>query len=125
MLDDDDRVLTNARLALGIGEEQVPNPAHRYPAARLQRIQTQLGIAELDQDKATGGDRQSATRLRNTALEMAATTASRVRFYYCCASRDADQTTELARIGFQPRRDPQSAPKTDPTAGVVQTEPLK
>jgi len=49
----------------------------------------------------------------------------RVRFYYCCASRDADQTTELVRIGFQPRRDPQPAAEVDPTAAEVQTEPLK
>jgi hypothetical protein len=27
-----------------------------------------------------------------------------VRFYYCSASRDTDQTAELAKIGFQPRR---------------------
>ena len=125
MLIGDDQVLANARLALGLGAADVPNAAHRYPAVRLQRIETQLGIAEFDQDTATGGNRQGATRLRNTALETEATTASRVRFYYCCASRDADQTTELARIGFQPRRDPQFAAKADPMAAVVQTEPVK
>ncbi|MBS0660983.1 MAG: hypothetical protein JSR82_22410 [Verrucomicrobia bacterium] len=36
---------------------------------------------------------------------MAQTTLHRVRFFYCSASRDADQTPELARIGYQPRRE--------------------
>lgn len=108
-LDDDSAVLANVRLALSITAEEVPDPKHRYPAARLARIETQLGIIEADQATATGGDRQKATRLRNLALETAATTLARVRFYYCCASRDADQTPELARIGFTPRHDPQPA----------------
>jgi len=30
---------------------------------------------------------------------------SRVRFFYCAASNDLDQTPELANIGRQPRRD--------------------
>jgi len=115
-LDDDDAVLANARLALKVGAEEVPNAAHRYPAARLTRIQTQLGIAEVDQATATGGDRQLATKLRDAALETASTTALRTRFYYCSASRDADQTPELARINFQPRRDPGTASRPEAPA---------
>ena len=106
VLDSQDKLLTNARLAIAIGSEEVPNAAHRYPEARLRRIQTQLQIAESSQDVATGGERQETTKLRDDALAVAATTISRVRFYYCCASRDSDETTELKRIGYQPRRAP-------------------
>jgi hypothetical protein len=29
----------------------------------------------------------------------------RVRFWYCCATRDADKSPELAKIEYQPRRE--------------------
>lgn len=109
VLADDAGVLANARLALGITAKEVPDAAHRYPDARRARIETQLGIIDADHVTATGGDRVQANRVRNAAMETAGTTALRVRFYYACASRDADQTTELTKIGFTPRHDPQPA----------------
>src|SRR5712691_2995445 len=84
----------------------------------------QLGIVKGNAPTATGGDRQKAIELRNAALEMASTTLLRVRFYYCSASRDADKTPELAKIEFQPRRDPgtvekKPAPKAEPKPVLV------
>lgn len=55
-------------------------------------------------------------------METAGTTALRVRFYYACASRDADQTPELLKIGFTPRHDPQPAsPATPPVTPPAPT----
>ena len=42
---------------------------------------------------------------RLLALALAEMTLLRVRFFYCSATRDGDQTPELARIEYQPRRD--------------------
>lgn len=102
---DDARVISMAETAAAVGADQIPQAAFRYPKARLDRINLQLGIVGGNATKATGSDRRKATDLRDTALEIAKTTLLRVRFFYCSASRDADQTPELAKLEFQPRRD--------------------
>jgi len=75
------------------------------PAALLGLITAQLVIVNANQPTATGGTAETATNLRNIALELLRTANDRVRFFYCSASDDEDQTTELAKIGKQPRRD--------------------
>ena len=45
-------------------------------------------------------------RLATSPFKLPATTLLRIRFHYCSATRDADATPELNRIGYQPRRDP-------------------
>ena len=77
----------------------------RYPADLVADLVAQLGIFDANTGAATGGGRQGATKTRNTVLDDAGTSLAQVRFYYCSASRDTDQTPELAAIGFQPRRD--------------------
>ena len=83
----------------------IANAAYRYPAALLGLITAQLAIVNANQPTATGGTAETATNLRNIALELLRTANDRVRFFYCSASDDEDQTTELATIGKQPRRD--------------------
>jgi hypothetical protein len=83
----------------------IANAAYRYPAALLGLITAQLVIVNANQPTATGGTAETATNLRNIALELLRTANDRVRFFYCSASDDEDQTTELAKIGKQPRRD--------------------
>ena len=83
----------------------IANAAYRYPAALLGLITAQLAIVNANQPTATGGTAETATNLRNIALELLRTANDRVRFFYCSASEDEDQTTELAKIGKQPRRD--------------------
>jgi hypothetical protein len=83
----------------------IANPAHRYPQALLDLIAAQLTILNNSQTAATGGTAQTATEARDIALELLRTANDRVRFHYCSASDDEDQTTELARIGKQARRD--------------------
>lgn len=83
----------------------VANAAHRYPTALLDLITAQLAIVNLHQTAATGGTAQTATSLRDIALKALETANDRVRFHYCSASDDEDQTPELAKIGKQPRRD--------------------
>ena len=102
---DDGRCVALAKQAAKVQAEGAVPEAWRYPAVRLARIVAQLGIVESQQDAATGGSRQTANAVRDAAQDLAATTLSRVRFWYCCATRDADRTPELARIEYQPRRD--------------------
>lgn len=83
----------------------IGNPAHQYPAALLTLIMDDLAILNANQPVATGGDRQAATAARDEALRLMRLATARVRFAYCGASDDVDQTPELAKIGFQPRRD--------------------
>ena len=102
----DARAIEMARLAPTITAAEAGNAAWLYPAARLARIAAQLAIVDATEAQASGGDAQSATLARDSALDLAATTLLRVRFFYCSATRDADQTPELVKIGYQPRRDP-------------------
>lgn len=83
----------------------ITNAAYRYPTALLDLITAQLAIVNANQPTATGGTAETATNLRNIALELLRTANDRVRFFYCSASDDEDKTTELAKIGMQPRRD--------------------
>lgn len=83
----------------------IANPAHRYPAPLLALIQAQLDIVNLNQPTATGGAAQASTTATNSAVDLLTILNSRVRFFYCSASNDLDQTDELKKIGRQPRRD--------------------
>ena len=82
----------------------IGDPAHRYPPAQMTRIIDDLAAVNANQPLATGGDRQGATRSRDDALLLMRRITARVRFFYSSASDDIDQTPELAKIGFQPRR---------------------
>ena len=83
----------------------ISDPAWRYPAALLTLITNQLAIVNANQPLATGGTAQAATAARDLALGKLQTMNDRIRFFYCSASDDEDQTPELAKIGKQPRRD--------------------
>lgn len=92
----------------------IADPAHRYPAALLALITTQLGLVNTNQPLATGGSAQAATDARDAALELLQLINARVRFFYCNASDDLDQTAELVKIGRQPRR----------ASGEAESQPL-
>jgi len=99
----DTRVIGLARLALQPQTHLAA--AWRYPADLLADLTTQLAAFDANTVTAKGGVRSAATLARDNALTAAETTTAQVRFFYCSASRDIDQTPELAKIGFQPRRD--------------------
>lgn len=104
----------------------IADPAHRYPAALLTLITTQLGLVNTNQPLATGGSAQAATDARDAALELLQLINARVRFFYCNASDDLDQTAELVKIGRQPRRasgeaEPQPLPLAPGTATLDAT----
>jgi len=99
----DARIESLANLALTV-TPTIPDPAHRYPAALLALIATQLDIVNANQSAATGGAAQAATDARDLALADLQLMNARVRFFYCQASDDLDQTAELVKIGRQPRR---------------------
>lgn len=83
----------------------IADATHRYPAALLTLITAQLAIVNTNQPIATGGSAQAATDARDAALALLLLINARVRFFYCSASDDLDQTPELVKIGRQPRRD--------------------
>jgi hypothetical protein len=62
-------------------------------------------VLESNRVIADGGPRQAVLAARDAVREALRKSNSRVRFFYCHASDDLDQTPELARIGLQPRRD--------------------
>ena len=114
-LNDDLRLVALARQAPTVSAADVGgNATYLYTAARLARIAAQLAIVDAAESTASGADRELATLRRDTALSLAATTLLRIRFLYCSATRDADSTPELNRLGYQPRRDPGTVP---PPAG--------
>ena len=81
----------------------IADATHRYPAALLTLIAAQLAIVNTNQPLATGGSAQGATDARDAALALLQLINARVRFFYCNASDDLDQTAELVKIGRQPR----------------------
>ncbi len=83
----------------------IADATHRYPAALLTLITAQLASVNTNQPIATGGSAQGATDVRDAALALLLLINARVRFFYCSASDDLDQTPELVKIGRQPRRD--------------------
>jgi hypothetical protein len=99
----DARVIGLTRL--GVKAKPGLQPAWLYPADLIADLTAQLAIFDTNASSALGADRIEATRIRNAKLDLAETTLAQVRFFYCSASRDTDQTPELAAIGFQPRRD--------------------
>ncbi len=100
----DARIEALANLAISV-TPAISDPAHRYPPALMTLITNDLAVVNANQPVATGGERQEATRARDEALRLMQRINSRVRHHYCSASDEVDQTPELAKIGFQPRRD--------------------
>ncbi len=92
----------------------IADATHRYPAALLTLITAQLAIVNTNQPRATGGSAQGATAARDAALVLRQVVNARVRFFYCSASDETDQSAELVSIGRQPRRD----------AGAAAAQPL-
>jgi hypothetical protein len=99
----DARVIGLARLAV-LPHADLPAD-FRLPGDLVADIASQLAVLDANVVAATGGSRETATNVRDAKLDAAQTTLARVRFYYCSASADTDQTPELAKINFQPRRD--------------------
>ena len=83
----------------------IADATHRYPAALQTLITAQLAIVNTNQPRATGGSAQGATAARDAALVLLQVVNARVRFFYCSASDETDQSAELVSIGRQPRRD--------------------
>ena len=100
---DESFLLTLARQALVVTPEVEPLKA-RYPQSILTRLETELNTLTNAAAIAKIGTRQQATRARDTAMEALEKALARVRHFYCQASDETDQSAELARIGFQPRR---------------------
>ena len=76
----------------------IADATHRYPAALLTLITAQLAIVNTNQPLATGGSAQAATDARDAALALLLLINVRVRFFYCSASDDLDQTQGLRAI---------------------------
>ena len=75
------------------------DPAARYPAGLLTRIANWLGIVQANTMIAAGGSIENLTAAKDAAREALLAAIGRVRFFYCSASDERDQTPELA-VGF-------------------------
>lgn len=115
----DTRILSLARSALTVSPD-LSDPARRYPPALLDQISAQLAIYGANRPLSETGNRETAVENRNAALALLERANSRVRYSYCQSSDDLDKTPELAKIGFQPRREPgevaSNAPKPSPNS---------
>ncbi len=107
-LKDEARLESLATTALDV-TPTITTEAHRYPPMLVQHLTAQLTILNANQSVATTGGRGGAIKLRNQLVDLLERVNARVRFYYCAASQDLDQTPELNRIGMQPRRNPGQA----------------
>jgi hypothetical protein len=96
------RTLALAGLALD-PQEQL-DAARRYPADLVADIQAKLDEYNTEAPVSATANRQQATANRDEALDRSKETLSQTRFYYCSASRETDQSLELAKAGFRPRR---------------------
>jgi hypothetical protein len=105
----DARVIGLARL--GIQAHPEVAAAFKYSADIVTGLTAQLAIFDANVDNAKVGNREAATRKRDKSLADFNVLLARARFYYCCVGAEADQTPELAKIGFQPRRDPGTVAK--------------
>ncbi|MEK6261936.1 MAG: fibronectin type III domain-containing protein [Planctomycetota bacterium] len=77
----------------------ISNLAWRYSDNLLTHITTQLGIVNANQPSVQGGTVQGLFDLRDLDSAKLKTMNDRVRFFYCSASDEKDQTPELGRIG--------------------------
>jgi hypothetical protein len=116
----DARVIGLARL--GVQKHSEVPAGSKYNAEIVAGLTAQLAIFDKNVDSSKVGNREAATRKRDQALEAFKVLLARVRFYYCCVSAEADQTAELAKIGFQPRRDPGTVAKPT-TAAAAPAKP--
>ena len=93
----------------------------RYPASVMNKINNWSAVLEANEALAGGGTRQAAIEARNKARDDLRNANMRVRFFYCSQSDEGEKTAELARIGFQPRRERgDAAPQPLPgAAGAV------
>ncbi len=94
-----------ARLAISTTADPNLPAAGKYSATLVTRITNWLGKAEGAQVLANGGSRQTIIRERNIVRDLLLLVIASIRFFYCSASDETDQTPELAKIGMQPRRD--------------------
>ena len=86
----------------------------RYPSSVMNKINNWAAVLEAHEALAGGGTRQAAIEARNQSRDALQKANMRMRFFYCSQSDDGEKTAELARIGFQPKRD----------AGDAQPQPL-
>lgn len=99
----DRRIVTLADLAIN-NTPRIENTAYRYPTVILERIEAQREQVRLLAPDATTGEREGAVDERDDDRTLLQKAVSRVRHFYCQASDEVDQTPELSKIGFQPRR---------------------
>ncbi len=84
----------------------IANPAYRYPALDLlDLIVAQLAIVNANQPAATGGEAQSLNDLLGVATDDAEACTERGRLYIASCSDLREKNPELAKYGFQPKRD--------------------
>lgn len=98
------RAISLAELTPTASAQEMENPLWAYPATLQAAIAAQLALANDNKTVADTGAREVAIKARDESLELLQIYNARVRFHYCASSNDTDNTPELSRIGYQPRR---------------------
>jgi hypothetical protein len=89
----------------------------RVPANIITRITNWKAVLDANEGIAKGGARSVLTDQKDSARDTLAARIARVRHWLCSCSDDGEQDPELARWGFQPRRDRGDAkPQAKPDA---------
>lgn len=106
--------LTSADHLMGIVNDTLANngalpPLLRVQATLINRIVNWKGVFEANQELADGGPREVLTSAKNTAKETLLARIARARLYLCSCSDLGERDPEIARYGFQPKRDPGEA----------------
>lgn len=102
-----ERIESLAALAVSAGPQV--HPAARYSATLVSRVNNWLGVLTANKAIAIGGTRATVIDQKDKKREALLRKLARVRYLYCFASDDGESNPELARILFQPKRQPGDA----------------
>ena len=94
--------------------------AYRLPAAITLRLTNWRAVLLANEGIANGGSREPLTAAKDAAKTVLLARIARSRLYVCSCNDLGEYNPELARYGFQPKRDPGAA-QPQPKPGPSQT----
>lgn len=112
-----------ATLAQQILDENPNLPTSvRVSASIINRLTNWVGILNANQTIANGGARAAVTSAKNPARDLLLKRLARARLFYCSCTDEGEGDPFLARMDFQPKRDPGDAqPQPKPAAAGTAT----
>ena len=94
----------------------------RVSASIINRLTNWVGILNANLNIADGGAREEVTAAKNPARDLLLKRLARARLFYCSCTDEGEGDPFLARMDFQPKRDPGDAqPQPKPAAAGTAT----